>query len=395
MDNNRQAIEETIGRLEEVLAQMEQENQFQQGDMVNFTHEGQQGVASVENVSEQGYTIRVMAVAGDSYEPTDDVYVVSAESLSALANDSGEKPEQETEEEPEEEIVEKSYVMWQSQHGATQGRVVEITCDPIIVLPDTGDEVANSAKKKHAVIEVYADNDGYEATNVHVALLLKDIQAIDPLPVKMSRIMVKMRKYDLDEQEQDKNIHGFFKGLGSAYGKVDLGGDTVCKGAYTQTISHNEGKVPLMFDHGWKVGDVAGIAYLQDSEEGLQVEGKMPLHISSVKDGFAMIKFMHEEGKPLGLSIGYFPVKSEPGPNGTRLLKEIAVEEMTVTPWPMDTHARIRDAKERKIAYNTKRRGWQSVVPAKSDAPTGNQGNQDDYKSLGSFLREIKTYMET
>lgn len=408
MADNRQAIIESIDRLQEILEEMEQEQQFQEGEMVNFTHEGQQGVAVIEAITEQGYTIRVMAVAGDSYEPTDDVYVVSSDALSPTVNDSGDtaaendveaEEESETdaddkdeEEEDEDDLQKSLYVQWDSAHGMATGRISDLTCDKTIVIPETGDEIENPEGKRHALVEVYVDRDGYEPTGVHVALPTKNLQAVDPIEPKPLRLMVKMRKYELENDEEQK--FGYFKGLGSAYGKVDLGGDSVAKGAYTQTIMHNDGKVQLMFDHGWKVGEVAGIAYLEDTEEGLMVEGKMPLDIPAVKAGYDMIKFMQSEGKPLGLSIGYFPVKSEPGPNGTRVLKEIALEEMSVTPWPMDTHARIRDAKHRKILYNSKRRGWQTVNHNKTDAPTGNQDVRDEYNLLASSLKEIATYME-
>jgi HK97 family phage prohead protease len=153
-----------------------------------------------------------------------------------------------------------------------------------------------------------------------------------------------------------------------------------------------------MFDHGYKVSDVAGVAYLEDSEEGLKVRAKMPLDIDSVRDAYKLVKFMVEEGKPLGLSIGYRVVKAEPLENGVRELQEIALEEMTITPYPMDTYARITDAKSRKITYNTKRKGWQTVVktakPSTSDAPTGNQVQQGEYKSLTEYLTEIKTHIE-
>lgn len=406
-----ESIQSTITQLEELAKEMESEGSMQIGDIVNYTYEGESGVALIESIMDENANIRVMAVAGDNYEPTDDVYTVPLADLShegSMAEevedgdgDDETAVEEEFEDVAEEEIEEEElkkgmFVSWNSKHGITKGRIVDVVTDEPAIIPETGDEFKSD--NPIALIEVYQEVESkYEDTGVHVAIDSSHLSAIDPLDVKPRKLMVKMNNYEVGDKADDDNI-GIIKGLGSAYGKVDLGGDTVAKGAYTQTINHNDGKVQLMFNHGAKVSDVAGVAYLEDSEEGLMVEGKMPLSVPSIKDAYEIIKFMLSEGKSLGMSIGYIPVKSEPGPNGTRVLKEIALEEMTITPWPMDTSARIRDAKDRKFNYHTKRRGWQSVVNGKTrkenDAPTGNHAQKDEYKSLTELLSEIKNNIE-
>ena len=402
-----ESIQQTINELEQLAQELEAQDEtiYQSGDMVNYTHEGEQGVALVESVSENGLTVRVMAVAGDNFEPTDDVLMLSADDVSPMDSDNSDnsdasedddsEEEESSQEENEDEEVEKGmFVSWQSKLGAVQGCIVDVSEKEAVIIPETGEEFSPEDGKL-CLIEVYQKNkDEFEDTGVHVALQAKDLEVIDPLDVKQRRLMVKAKNFEMKEDDEKK--FGFLSGIGSAYGKVDLGGDTVKRGAYTQTINHNDGKVQLMFNHGWEVSDVAGIAKLEDSEEGLMVEGKMPLHVNSVKDGYEIAKFMLEEGKPLGFSIGYQVIKSEPLSNGVRELQEIALEEMTITPWPMDTHARIRDAKSRKITYHSKRRGWQSLSKAKPnpDAPTGNQLQQGEYKSLVDELRNIKQTIE-
>lgn len=392
---NREEILARINELEALLESMP-ETDFQPGDTVNYTDEsGRQGVAEVEMVSDSEITVRVLAVAGDTYEPTDDVLVLKPDQVSAMGSD--ESDEEDSGHEPdepagEEDIEEDQYVKWSCPDGEVVGKIELI--DDAVTLPDTGDEIKSDGRV--ALIEVYHNAEGYERTGVFVGIPVKNLTPIEPPELKPSRLMVKMKDAAMGSDES----MDWFEGLGSAYGKVDLGGDTVAKGAYTQTISHNEGKVQLMFNHGWKVEDVAGVAYLEDRDEGLWVKGKMPTHIPSVKDGYDKLKFMLDEGKPLGLSIGYFPVKSEPGANGTRVLKEIALEEISITPWPMDTHARIRDAKNRKIGYNAKRKTWQTALSGAvkagtvSDAPAGNQDRQDDYESLVDLTAQLKSEIE-
>jgi len=410
-------IRQTIEQLEQMAEEMENEGSgFQNGDMVNYTFDGEEGVAMVESVRDEAVTIRVMAVAGDSYEPTDNVLTVTENEISMMGGDADpeETEESEKEEEPEETgeeeetddsedeeeedddekmIAKGVFVKWQSKAGEVIGEVKDVVSDEAVIIPETGDEF--TFKGNGLLIEVYQDSKGLEDTGVHVALGVKDVEIIDKPETKPKRLLIKAKDFNIDESDESL---GVISGLGSAYGKVDLGGDTVKKGSYTQTIAHNDGKVQLMFDHGWKVSDVAGIAELEDSEEGLMVKAKMPLDIQAVNDGYKMVKFMLDEGKALGFSIGYRTIKSEPLPNGVRELQELALEEMTITPYPMDTHARIRDAKSRKITYNSKRKAWQTLSveqkAVKSDAPTGNQSQEGDYKSLTETLRQITTKIE-
>lgn len=385
-----------IEELEKLLEEAEQaENQFQSGDMVNFTDDnGEDAVAMVEAVSEDQVTIRIMAVAGDTFEPTDDVLTVDGASLSPMDSDNGDNEENDSDDEtenPDEDVEKGVFVSWMSKKGLTKGRVIEVSSDEAVIIPETGDKHNATKSTPISLIEVYQEQDGkWEDTGVHVALPAKDLDIIDPLEVKERRLLVKAKNFEIKKGDDKK--YGYLKGIGSAYGKVDLGGDTVARGAYTQTINHNNGKVQLMFNHGYKVSDVAGVASLEDSEEGLMVEGKMPLHVQSVKDSYEIAKFMLEEGKPLGFSIGYQVIKSEPLPNGVRELQEISLEEMTITPWPMDTHARIQDAKSRKITYHSKRRAWQTLnksTTSVSDAPTGNQPEEGDRKSLTLELKQL------
>lgn len=401
-----ESIQQTISELEQLAQELEAEDDvlYQSGDMVDYNHEGNSGVAMVESVEEEVITVRVMAVAGDSFEPTDDVLVLTHDDVSPMDSDN-ESDDDSDEEEPEEnEALEADeeedepekgmFVSWPSKIGQVKGRVVDVSSDEDVVIPETGDKFSPD-NGVLCLIEVYQkQDDKFEDTGVHVALPVSDLQVIDPLEIKQRRIMMKAKNFELKIDDESKV--GFLSGIGSAYGKVDLGGDTVKRGAYTQTINHNDGKVQLMFNHGWEVSDVAGIAYLEDTEEGLKVEGKMPIHIQSIKDGYEIAKFMLEEGKPLGFSIGYQVIKSEPLSNGVRELQEIALEEMTITPWPMDTHARIRNAKDRKITYHAKRRSWQTVVKTTPipDAPTGNQLLQGEYKSLVTELRNLKQNIE-
>ena len=177
----------------------------------------------------------------------------------------------------------------------------------------------------------------------------------EELPKSNGRIMAKMRqiKMEIVDGEDDIKV-GVIEGYASTYGNTDLGGDVVEKGAFTQTLKHKNNSVPLLLDHGYKTTDIAGIAFLEDDEKGLYLKAEMPLDIPEVANAYKKTKFMIERGGKMGLSIGYDTIKSLPGEDGTRRLKELALHEVSITPFPMNTEAQIMAAKARKSAVQPK-----------------------------------------
>lgn len=259
------------------------------------------------------------------------------------SDDSEEDSEEseEDEEEDEEEMPRKGMmVRWTSEAGPTVGRVLDTKGN----------------------IEVYALQNGtYVPTTIQVKQDLSKVRLTD-VDVKKtaSQLLCKMMDVKMDYDE-DKQI-GTIKGYASTYGNVDLGGDTVAKGAYKQTLYHKGGKVKLFLDHSWKVSDMVGLAYLEDKEDGLYMEAEMPLKATDVRNTFEKLMFLQDRGEQMGLSIGYDAIKADYGADGTRVLKEIALHEVSVTPFPMDTEANILDARIKRIQYKQMQKQWQKNV---------------------------------
>jgi HK97 family phage prohead protease len=177
----------------------------------------------------------------------------------------------------------------------------------------------------------------------------------EDLPKSIGRIMAKMKEVKMEVVEGEDEVKiGVIEGYASTYGNTDLGGDVVEKGAFTQTLKHKNNSVPLLLDHGYKTTDIAGIAYLQDDERGLYLKAEMPLDIPEVANAYKKTKFMIERGGKMGLSIGYDTIKALPGEDGTRRLKELALHEVSITPFPMNTEAQIMAAKARKSGEQPK-----------------------------------------
>lgn len=322
---------------------------YKVGDAVNFRADEQDYVGLVESESDDMYTVRVHAIAGNEFEPTDKIYTLRAEEMSMY------------EEMKSFNVGDK--VQWKSEAGQTYGIIVS-----------SNDGIAD--------IEVHAPSgDGYEATGVNVS---HDITHIDFADFKTSeskkRILCKMEDVNMEYDEETKTAT--IEGWASTYGNVDLGGDTIAKGAYTQTLRHKNGKVKMFADHYWDMGNLKGIAYLEDKEQGLWCKGVLPIEASDVKDTFIKTKFLVDNGEPMGFSIGYHPVKSTMNSDGTRTLNEIALEEVSITPYPMDTDAQILSARAKSIQYKSMERKWATI---QTDAPSGNQNEQGDDELLAEI----------
>lgn len=333
------------------------------GELATFMgDDGEPLVASVENFDEGIYTLRVLAQAGTEFEPTDDVRKVE-QSLVEKYNGNVEGMDDDADMEENSEIEQGDDVEFETEDGTTKGvvKISDTTC----------------------TVEVYSEFEGkYEPTGVMVEHKPSDLRKTSFQKADTDKKLLVEIKNALATKDEHT---GIIEGKLSSYGNVDLGGDMVQKGAYTQTLNHKNGKIKFFLDHYYGVKDLVGVAYLEDKQDGLYMKGNVPLESETAKDAFIKAKFMIEHGEPLGLSIGYDTIKAENMPDGTRLLKEIALHEASLTPFPMDTHALTLSAKARKISYQAKKKRWQTI---KSDASSDNRYTEGEVKSL---LSDIKT----
>jgi hypothetical protein len=401
MSNLFDGNDETMQQEEPMIEEMKQ---FDIGDMVSYMTETEQGVGVVENFDEAAnvYTVRVYAVAGDQFEPTDVLLNLPLEALSEAEDDSEEEgteveievnadvlPEDEMKAAPG-ELTDGDFVKWESAGGEAQGKVIQIATEGSLNVPDSEFTVEATAEDPAALIEVYERVEGgWRSSGVVVGHRFSTLSKIDPLQeaeLPKSRIVAKMKSVKMDMEVSEDGKVGIIEGFASTYGNTDLGGDIVEKGAFKQTLLHKQGIVPLLLDHGYNTRDVAGVAMLEDQDKGLYMKAEMPLEDPEVNAAYKKIKFMLDRGAKMGLSIGYDTIKSMPGEDGTRLLKEVALHEVSITPFPMNTEAQIMAAKSRKSKSKIKQALWQKTItrpvrPVKRTA--------DDYTSLLGDIKNL------
>ena len=138
-----------------------------------------------------------------------------------------------------------------------------------------------------------------------------------------------------------------FDGHGSVFGNVDLGGDVILPGAFKRSLAQyrKSGSLPQMF---WmhQMDKVPG-KWLDMSEdkEGLAVKGVL----ADTELGNEIHTLLTMQAVR-GLSIGYQTVDQEYEDDGTRLIKEVDLWEVSVVSLPMNPLAQVAHAKSRLSA---------------------------------------------
>lgn len=135
----------------------------------------------------------------------------------------------------------------------------------------------------------------------------------------------------------DESGAGRFSGYASVFGRVDLGGDTVLKGAYEETLAAHG--LPKMFlNHRHDDLPIGRFLDVKD-DHGLLVSGELTPGMAAAAEVRAAMK----HGTIDGLSIGY---KLKPGDwsqtkDGRAISRVSRLAEVSVVTFPMETEARI------------------------------------------------------
>lgn len=131
------------------------------------------------------------------------------------------------------------------------------------------------------------------------------------------------------------NAEGVIEGYASRFGEEDQGGDIVVKGAYMSSLA--SGRKPKML---WQHDPSQPIGVwdeVKEDETGLYVKGRILASVEKGREALALI----EAGAIDGMSIGYRTRQSEKGQNGSRMLKELDLWEISMVTFPMLESARV------------------------------------------------------
>jgi HK97 family phage prohead protease len=139
---------------------------------------------------------------------------------------------------------------------------------------------------------------------------------------------------------------GQFEGYGSTFGNVDLGGDVVMKGAFTESLARwrKEGEWPQMF---WmhRPDQIPGV-WLDMSEDskGLKTKGEV---IETVVGKDLQVMLRRRAVRALSIGFSLDEAKDFEFRDGVRLLKRINLWEVSPVSMPMNPKAKISTVKAR------------------------------------------------
>ncbi len=155
-------------------------------------------------------------------------------------------------------------------------------------------------------------------------------------------------KFKVSDESEDDNT-GHISGFASTFGNVDQGGDIIEPGAFAKTIREQKA-FPKLLDHDPR--KPAGFSKLKETSRGLFFESELKLFDPEVRQRFELTKLSLKLDAPMGVSIGFIPVKisfDEVDGQRVRRLEEIRLLETSLVTFPMNTAATATGAKSLEI----------------------------------------------
>ena len=136
---------------------------------------------------------------------------------------------------------------------------------------------------------------------------------------------------------------GTFTGYAATYGNTDLVGDVIAPGAFTKAIQGQGAGYPLLWGHDQT--QPLGVGQIADSTAGLTVSGRMVMGDPAARRAMAHLKAGSIKGLSIGFQVPDGKNKSEYQDDGTRLLKEIRLHEISLVACPANPLATITSVK--------------------------------------------------
>lgn len=140
------------------------------------------------------------------------------------------------------------------------------------------------------------------------------------------------------EVDVELGADGFVSGYASIFGEVDQGGDTIAKGAFSDSLRARRPKMLFSHDHTVPIGVWDSVV---EDEKGLKVTGRINIDTEAGKTVHSNLKF----GSISGLSIGYRTKKAVKVKSG-RLLQQVDLWEVSFVTFPMQETAGVTQVKQ-------------------------------------------------
>jgi HK97 family phage prohead protease len=149
-------------------------------------------------------------------------------------------------------------------------------------------------------------------------------------------------KFEL-KAEGEAGESGVIEGYASVFDEKDLGSDIVVRGAYANTLrAKSAGRIPMLYGHDRARPPIGVWTEFREDQKGLFSRGWID---RASNDGGQLYRII-QKGAEFGISIGYRPVKHRfDAGRQARILEEIDLLEVSLTPLPMNESSRVETAK--------------------------------------------------
>ena len=131
---------------------------------------------------------------------------------------------------------------------------------------------------------------------------------------------------------------GKFAGYASVYNVKDLQGDIIRKGAFLKSIKEKN-PFPLCWAHD--IRNPIGIVNLSEDDYGLRCEGELNLEVQEGREKRALML----QGAIKGLSIGFDVINQEKLKDGTNVITEGKLYEVSLVLFPANELAQVQVVK--------------------------------------------------
>ena len=143
-------------------------------------------------------------------------------------------------------------------------------------------------------------------------------------------------KYELNLKSLNES--GFFAGYASVFNIEDNHKDIILAGAFKKSLNKKNSfsKIKLLWQH--KADEPIGVFNkISEDKHGLYVEGNLLLSIQRAREAFSLMK----SGALEGLSIGFIVKDSYNDKNGTRIISEAELWEISLVTFPANNSAKV------------------------------------------------------
>ncbi len=139
---------------------------------------------------------------------------------------------------------------------------------------------------------------------------------------------------------------GFFSGYASVFGEIDLGKDTIERGAFRNClVERGATGVRMLYQHD-PAEPIGAWRTIREDARGLYVEGALSPGVARSREVLSLMK----SGALDGLSIGFRTVKARTdAKTGVRKILEADLWEISVVTFPMLPSARVSNVKHARF----------------------------------------------